>query len=97
LGKIPKVIEFTCDAASSELSNKTIYVAHTAILIEFKKLYKDVHIGTFTKFQRLRWIEHLQFMDDTRNTKKIYQLNLHYKRPKERPKVGWKDDVQKDT
>lgn len=96
-GKILKVNEFTSDAPLSELRNKTIYVAHTAILDEFEKIYKDVHIGTFIKSQHLRWIGHLQFMDDARNTKKIYQANLHYKRPKVRPKAGWKDDVEDDT
>jgi len=35
-------------------------------------------------------------MDDTRNAKKIYQTNLHQKRPKGRPKVRWKDEVEND-
>ena len=76
-GKIPKVNEFTCDPLSSELRNKTLYVAHTAILVEFEKLYKDVHIGTFIKFQRLRWIRHRQFMDNAGNKENIpSQLTL---------------------
>ena len=66
-------MEFTCDAPLSELRNRIIFIAHTAVLDEFEKLYKDVHIGTFIKFRRLRWIGHLQFMDDARNTKKIYE------------------------
>jgi hypothetical protein len=39
---------------------------------------------------------HLQLTDDTRYTKKIYQANLHQKRPKGRPKAGWKGDVEND-
>jgi hypothetical protein len=36
-------------------------------------------------------------MDDARNTKKIYQANLHQKRPKGRPKARWKDDVENEV
>jgi len=35
-------------------------------------------------------------MDDGRNTKKIYQANLHQKQLKVRPKAGWKDDAEND-
>jgi hypothetical protein len=37
-------------------------------------------------------------MDDARNTKKIYQANLHQKGPKGRPKARWKaveNDIRK--
>ena len=30
---------------------------------------------------------------DARNSKKIYQADLHHKRPKGRPKARWKDAV----
>jgi hypothetical protein len=33
---------------------------------------------------------------DARNTKKIYQVGLHHKRPKGRPVARWKDDVEND-
>jgi len=33
-------------------------------------------------------------VDDVRNTKKIYQANLHHKRPKRRSTTRWKDDVE---
>ena len=36
-------------------------------------------------------------MDDARNTKNIYQANLHQKRPKGRSKARWKDDVENDV
>jgi hypothetical protein len=38
--------------------------------VELEKLYKYVNIGTFIKLQRLRWMGHLQGMDDARNNKK---------------------------
>jgi hypothetical protein len=50
--------------------------------------------GTFIKLQRLRWFGFLQRIDDARNTKKVYQANLHHKQPKGRPKPGWKDNVE---
>jgi len=36
-------------------------------------------------------------MDDARNSKKIYQANLHFKRTQGRPKAGWKDVLENDT
>jgi hypothetical protein len=36
-------------------------------------------------------------MGDARYTKKLYQANLHYKRPKRRSKTRWKYDVENDT
>jgi len=35
-------------------------------------------------------------VDDVRNSKKIYQANLHHKRLKGRFKARWKDDVEND-
>jgi hypothetical protein len=84
-GKIPKFNEFTRDAPSSDLCSETVCVAPTAVFVEPEKLYKDVHIGAFIKFKRLRWLGHLQFMDVVRNTKKMYQTKLHYKIPNGRP------------
>jgi hypothetical protein len=57
---------------------------------------KDVNTGTFTKLQSLRWMGHLERMDDATNTKKKYQPNLYQKRPKSSPKARWKDDVGND-
>jgi len=31
------------------------------------------------------------------HTNTIYEANLDYKRPKGRPKTGWKDDVENDV
>ena len=45
-------------------------------------LQKDVHTGTFIKLQSLRWMGHLERMDDASNTKKKYQANIYQKRPK---------------
>jgi hypothetical protein len=63
---------------------------------ELEELYTDINIGIFINLQRLRWMGHLHRMDDTRNAKKMYQTNLHWKRPKGRPKVRWKDEVEND-
>jgi hypothetical protein len=60
------------------------------------QLYKDIKIGIGILLQHLRWMRHLQGMDDGRNTKKIYQANVHQKQPKVRPKARWKDDAEDD-
>lgn len=62
------------------------------------ELYKDVSsTGTFIKLQSLRWVGHLQRINDARNAKKIYQAKLHKKRCKGRSTAGWEDDVENDV
>ena len=55
--------------------------------ISLEELYKGVNISTFMKLQHLRWMGHLQLMDDVRNTMKIYQANLHKTDLREDPKL----------
>jgi hypothetical protein len=74
---------------------KSIIFVQSGILgwIYKKIMYKDVNIGTFIKL-RLRCMGHAQQADNARNTKKIYQANLHQKQPNGRPKARWKYDGQ---
>ena len=44
--------------------------------------------------QRRGWMGYLQRTEDARNTKKMYQVNWHQKRPKRRLKAGRKNGVQ---
>jgi hypothetical protein len=46
---------------------------------ELEKLFKDANFDAFIKLKCLRWMGRLQRMGDVRNTKKIYQANLHRK------------------
>jgi hypothetical protein len=78
---VEKSLRLKC-LPSSELRSETVCVALTTVFVEPEKLYKDVHIGAFIKFNHLRWLGHQQFMDVARNTKKIYQAKLHYKIPR---------------
>jgi hypothetical protein len=57
------------------------------------ELYMDINISIFIKLQHLWWMGYLHQMDDARNAKKIYQINLYQKRHKGRPKARWKDEV----
>jgi len=41
-------------------------------------------------------MEHRKRMDEARNSKKVYQANLHHKLPKGRNKARWKDAVGND-
>ena len=52
--------------------------------------------GSRIKLPYLICMEHLQWMDDARNTKKIQKTKLHQKRPKGRSNARWKDNVQND-
>lgn len=52
---------------------------------------------TFIRLLRFRWLVHLHRMVEVRNTRKIYQANVHQKRPKGRPMAWWKDDVENGT
>jgi len=60
---------------------------------ERDKLYMDVNIGTFIKPQRRRWIGRR----NARNTKEVFQNNLHQTRLKGIRKGKWKDDVENDA
>jgi hypothetical protein len=45
--------------------------------VDLEKLQEDLDIGTPIELQHLRWMGHLQQMDDARNAKKINHANLH--------------------
>jgi len=60
-------------------------------IAERDKVYMDANVVTFTRPQYRRW------KSDARNTKKVFQNNLHQKRPEERSKSGRKDDVENDV
>lgn len=55
--------------------------------VSLEELNKGVNIYTFMKVQSLRWMGHLQLMDDVRNTMKIYQAYLRKTDLREDPKL----------
>lgn len=48
------------------------------------------------KSQRLRWLGHIQRMDENRIPKRILQEKVHNRRRKGRPKKRWLDGVIRD-
>lgn len=53
-------------------------------------------IVKYIKAQRLRWLGHLERMDNTRAVKRIAEWIPANARPRGRPKKRWKDDVMTD-
>ena len=60
------------------------------------KLIKHENIINFARAKRLGWYGHVERMQDTRVPKAIHARKPISKRPKERTKIRWEDDVKKD-
>jgi len=64
--------------------------------MEIGKLIEGADIVRFIKAQRIKWLGHIQRMDQARPTRKL----LHWKpmgtRPVGRPRQWWQDDVMED-
>ena len=61
------------------------------------KIIKHKNIINFIRIQRLRWLGHIERMQETRMVKAIYCWKPISRRPTGRPKSRWEDDVRKDT
>jgi hypothetical protein len=62
---------------------------------ELEAIIKWENIVRFIKFQRIRWLAHIERMQDTAIPKKIYG-KLYATRRRGRPKMRWLDDVSMD-
>jgi hypothetical protein len=60
------------------------------------KIIKHKNIINFIRAQRLRWLGHIERMQETRMVKAIHSWKHISRRPKGRPKIRWEDDVKKD-
>ena len=60
------------------------------------KVIKHKNIINFIRAQRLRWLGHIERMQETRMLKAIYSWKPISRRPIGRPKIRWEDDVRKD-
>ncbi|XP_055386957.1 uncharacterized protein LOC129615662 [Condylostylus longicornis] len=58
--------------------------------------YKNEDIVRFIKSQRLRWLGHLNRMDESRAPKRIFEARPLFQRNIGRPRLKWKDDVAED-
>ena len=59
--------------------------------------YNDITVVLFAKINRLRWVEHVQRMDDERKAKRIMKHKPIGKRKFGRPKNRWLDQVGSDA
>ena len=62
---------------------------------ELEIIIKGKNTVRFTKWQRIRWIGHIERMQDTAIPKKMYG-KLYATRRRGRPKMRWLDDVSTD-
>jgi hypothetical protein len=53
-------------------------------------------IFRFVKGRRIRWIGHVERMEDSGILKRVMREKIYTRRKRGRPKVRWLDDVQKD-
>jgi hypothetical protein len=63
---------------------------------ETEDLYKEPDIVTEIKRNRLRWIGHVERMEDSRSVKKIFKGKPEGRRGTGRPRKRYLDDVEDD-
>ena len=64
--------------------------------MEIDKLIEDADIMRFIKTQRIKWLGHIQRMDQARRTRKLLDWKPMGTRPVGRPRQRWQDDVMED-
>jgi len=64
--------------------------------MEIDKLIEGADIVRFIKAQRIKWLGHIQRMDQARPTRKLLEWKLMGTRPVGRPRQQWQDDVMED-
>lgn len=65
--------------------------------IEIRERYKDPDIIAEVKSRRLRWFGHISRREEDSTTRNVLDRNPEGRRPRGRPKLRWKDQVQKDV
>ena len=64
--------------------------------MEIDKLIEGVDIVRFIKAQRIKWLGHIQRMDQARPTRKLLYWKPMGTRPVGRPRQRWQEDVMED-
>jgi hypothetical protein len=64
--------------------------------VEIDKLIEGANIVRFIKAQRIKWLGHIQRMDQARPTRKLLNWKPIGTRPVGRPRQRWQEDVMED-
>jgi hypothetical protein len=63
---------------------------------ELEAIIRGENIVRFIKSQRIRWLDHIERMQDTAVPRKILYGRLYATRRRGRPKMRWLEDVCRD-
>jgi hypothetical protein len=63
---------------------------------DLNTLLKGEDIVRFIKSQRIRWLGHVERIEDDAMSKRMLKGRLYSKRRKGRPRMRWLDDVESD-
>ena len=64
--------------------------------IQLEEMRKGENIVKWIKVQRIRWLGHLERMEEYRMPKKIFTQELEVTRRRGRPRKSWKKEVERD-
>jgi hypothetical protein len=64
--------------------------------MEIDELMEGADIVRFINAQRIKWLGHIQIMDQARPTRKLLAWKPIKTRPVGRPKQRWQEDVMED-
>jgi len=64
--------------------------------IQLEEMRKGENIVKWIKVQRIRWLGHLERMEEDRMPKKIFTQELEVTRRRGRPRKSWKKEVERD-
>jgi hypothetical protein len=64
--------------------------------MQIDKLTEGTDIARFIKAQRIKWLGHIQRMDQARPTRKLLNWKPMGIRPVGRPRQQWQEDVMED-
>jgi hypothetical protein len=63
---------------------------------ELEEMSKGENIVKWIKGQRISWLGHVERMEENRMPKKIFTQELEGTRRRRRPRIRWKEEVERD-